>query len=106
MTDGAFHLLTIVGIAIAKTRHELVVRLGFAAVPVTGPRQRRSKAALKRLDCAAADFILNVEYIFQSKVVFLGERDRLSLGVEELHRHSPLRAELLDISLQGVADSE
>ena len=71
--NGALEGVPLVGITLAETGHELVIRFQVAAVPVTGFRHGRRKPSSKRFNYLASDFVLHVEDVVHLEIVFFRE---------------------------------
>src|SRR5580704_12764872 len=106
MTDGALKGFSSVRVTFAKAGHELVIRLRVAAVAVARLRQCQRKSGSQRFHYAAPDFILKFEYVLHFEVVFFGKTNLVDSRIEDLNRNTPQRADLLNISLQGVTDAD
>ena len=80
--DGAPDRFWPVGVTLAETGHELVIRFRVAAVPITGFRHGRRKPFSQRFHDLTSNFVLHVEDVFQVKVVLLGRNALLRHRVE------------------------
>jgi hypothetical protein len=106
MPDGAFQRFRALREALAEARNEFVVRFRIAAVAVARFRGGWRESAVERLYRAAANFVLNVEYVFERKVMFLGIGDLFRCPIVQLQRDTPARSQFLNVPSQDVADPQ
>ena len=104
--DGARECFVTIGVTFPETSHEFVVSLRVATVPVGRLRHSSRNPSLQRFHHAAPDFVLHPENVFSHEVMLFRIRDLLRRTIEELRRDAPVWSELLDVSLQHVADAQ
>src|ERR1700680_284873 len=103
--DSSVKRFKVFRVAFAKPFEKFVVSAGVGRVAVARLKRFTSEFSCQSLGHAPADFILDFENTLERKIVFFSENHFTRMQIKRLKGTPPLRSQLLNTSLQHVANS-